>query len=339
MPGRSFNSSEYRYGWNKGSEKDDEITGVTGSHYTTYFREFDTRLNRTWSVDPSVAEWESPYAVNRNNPIVFVDPMGDWPKWLGGKGGSKYNLKTVGKRDVNNNVKTWRGLANIFKSPGTGRTAPAGRARNNGWSEYSDEQEISASGNPIDRTDSENLFKQIGSRGTLTAIEVRGNASNPLTRFAITGGTSQANQRSLFASNGLQNIDPRGSLRAITDDGGVSPYGIGDFEARSGFLPFLNSLPTVVQLMRGPFSTIFGDNATNWLMGSVAANSLWMANAFNQKPLLSGKVWSLNFSAYSPHGGTVNYQYRYKSKSWQSYEETGKSGFTKMWHNLLYGYD
>lgn len=29
MPGRC-RGADYRYGWNKGSEKDDEITGVTG---------------------------------------------------------------------------------------------------------------------------------------------------------------------------------------------------------------------------------------------------------------------------------------------------------------------
>ncbi|OFY89104.1 MAG: hypothetical protein A3K10_08720 [Bacteroidetes bacterium RIFCSPLOWO2_12_FULL_31_6] len=77
LPGRSFNSSEYRYGWNKGSEKDDEITGVTGSHYTTYFREYDTRLNRTWSIDPVFQPWQSPYTSMDNNPIWFNVPLGD----------------------------------------------------------------------------------------------------------------------------------------------------------------------------------------------------------------------------------------------------------------------
>ncbi|MBV6483795.1 MAG: hypothetical protein KFKLKKLM_00250 [Flavobacteriales bacterium] len=77
MPGRSFNSNAYRYGWNKGSEKDDEITGVVGSHYTTYFREFDTRLLRTWSIDPALIPWQSPYASMNNNPIAYNDPMGD----------------------------------------------------------------------------------------------------------------------------------------------------------------------------------------------------------------------------------------------------------------------
>lgn len=79
MPGRSFSSSDYRYGYNAGSEKDDEITGVTGSHITTFFREFDTRLLRTWSVDPVFQPWQSPYTSMDNNPILLNDPMGDKP--------------------------------------------------------------------------------------------------------------------------------------------------------------------------------------------------------------------------------------------------------------------
>jgi hypothetical protein len=79
MPGRNENSSNYRYGFNKGSEKDDEITGVTGSHITTHFREYDTRLGRTWSIDPkaSIMPWQSPYTSMDNNPIWFNDPLGD----------------------------------------------------------------------------------------------------------------------------------------------------------------------------------------------------------------------------------------------------------------------
>ena len=77
MPGRSFSSNTYRFGYNNGSEKDDEITGVTGSHYTTYFRELDTRILRWWTPDPIIHPWESPYVIMGNNPIVFNDPYGD----------------------------------------------------------------------------------------------------------------------------------------------------------------------------------------------------------------------------------------------------------------------
>ena len=69
----------YRFGFNKGSEKDDEITGVTGSHYTTFYRELDTRVVRWWTIDPktSLTPWESPYTSMGNNPIWFNDPLGD----------------------------------------------------------------------------------------------------------------------------------------------------------------------------------------------------------------------------------------------------------------------
>jgi len=79
MAGRNFSSASYRYGFNKGSEKDDEITGITGANITTFFREYDTRLGKTWSIDPKYSEmpWQSPYTSMDNNPIWFNDPMGD----------------------------------------------------------------------------------------------------------------------------------------------------------------------------------------------------------------------------------------------------------------------
>lgn len=78
LPGRNFSIAAYRYGY-QGSEKDDEITGVTGAHITTFFRENDTRLLRWWSVDPkaTVIPWESPYVSMGGNPIWFNDPLGD----------------------------------------------------------------------------------------------------------------------------------------------------------------------------------------------------------------------------------------------------------------------
>lgn len=80
MPGRNFNSNSYRYGYNKGSEKDDEISG-SGNHFTTKYREGDTRLMTWWSVDPEADEqpWQSPYSYMDGNPIQFNDPDGDCP--------------------------------------------------------------------------------------------------------------------------------------------------------------------------------------------------------------------------------------------------------------------
>lgn len=112
MPGRNAGSESYRYGYNKGSEKDDEITGVTGSHITTHFREYDTRLMRTWSIDPVEQAWQSPYASMDNNPIWFNDPLGN----VAGKTGKEKQAKKDerGFRRENNSGK---GLLNFSFTP------------------------------------------------------------------------------------------------------------------------------------------------------------------------------------------------------------------------------
>ena len=78
MPGRSYSSTAYKYGFNKGSEKDDEIAGL-GNHFSTFFREGDTRLATWWGVDPKAGEqaWQSPYSFMDGNPILKNDPFGD----------------------------------------------------------------------------------------------------------------------------------------------------------------------------------------------------------------------------------------------------------------------
>ena len=88
MPGRNASSNSYRYGWNEGSEKDDEITGVTGAHITTFFREYDTRLGKTWSLDPkgNKMPWQSPYVSMDNNPILYNDMRGDSSEYYGPNG-------------------------------------------------------------------------------------------------------------------------------------------------------------------------------------------------------------------------------------------------------------
>jgi len=37
----AYNPTAYKFGYNAGSERDDEITGTVGTHFTTYFREFN----------------------------------------------------------------------------------------------------------------------------------------------------------------------------------------------------------------------------------------------------------------------------------------------------------
>lgn len=73
------NPQQYRFGFN-GMEKDPEITGQEGSHYTASFWEYDTRIARRWNVDPVTYPWHSPYATFNNNPILFLDIEGDEPR-------------------------------------------------------------------------------------------------------------------------------------------------------------------------------------------------------------------------------------------------------------------
>ena len=89
----------YRFGFN-GMEKDDEVKGV-GGHYTTHFRQYDSRLGRWMSLEPKPVAWESYYAAYRNNPIYFIDPRGDipWSKLLKGfnfdkrEGGNAFGMR------------------------------------------------------------------------------------------------------------------------------------------------------------------------------------------------------------------------------------------------------
>lgn len=65
----------YRFGFN-GQEKDNEVTGIEGSHNTAEFWMYDTRLGRRWNVDPVDQVSVSNYACFGNNPILNVDPNG-----------------------------------------------------------------------------------------------------------------------------------------------------------------------------------------------------------------------------------------------------------------------
>ncbi len=80
MPGRSYNSEKYRYGFN-GMEKDDEVKG-NGNSLTFKYRIHDTRLGRFLSVDPlfSSYPWNSTYAFAENRPVDGMDLEG--AEWL-----------------------------------------------------------------------------------------------------------------------------------------------------------------------------------------------------------------------------------------------------------------
>ena len=76
MPGRTYSSPGYRYGYN-GMEKDNELKGNANS-LDYHARIYDPRLGRWLSNDPLQAKYAglSPYNYVANNPIFFVDPSG-----------------------------------------------------------------------------------------------------------------------------------------------------------------------------------------------------------------------------------------------------------------------
>jgi len=77
LPGRSFNSSEYSFGF-QGQEKDDEIADVEGAYVNYKYRMHNTRLGRFFSVDPLTASYphNSPYAFSENRLIDGIELEG-----------------------------------------------------------------------------------------------------------------------------------------------------------------------------------------------------------------------------------------------------------------------
>jgi RHS repeat-associated protein len=91
MPGRSFNSGNYRYCFN-GMEKDDEVKGIGNS---IEFREriYDSRLGKFLSIDALSKElpWNSSYAFAENRTIEGIDFEGnEYTPYI-----EKYQYKSV----------------------------------------------------------------------------------------------------------------------------------------------------------------------------------------------------------------------------------------------------
>ncbi|PKP22878.1 MAG: hypothetical protein CVU05_01965 [Bacteroidetes bacterium HGW-Bacteroidetes-21] len=74
----------YCYGFN-GKEKDDEITGQTGSHLDFGARIYDSRIGRWLACDPLAAKYPdlSTYNFVANSPLIFIDPDGKDIIWVG----------------------------------------------------------------------------------------------------------------------------------------------------------------------------------------------------------------------------------------------------------------
>jgi RHS repeat-associated protein len=79
MPGRNYNTGDYRYGF-QGQEKDDEIKG-TGNSINYKYRVHVPRLGRFLSLDPLAREYpyNSPYAFSENRVIDCIELEGlEW---------------------------------------------------------------------------------------------------------------------------------------------------------------------------------------------------------------------------------------------------------------------
>jgi RHS repeat-associated protein len=74
MPGRSLNSSDYRYGFN-GKEKDVNGLGGGGSTYDYGFRIYNPQIAKFLSVDPlfKTFPFYTPYQYASNMPILAID--------------------------------------------------------------------------------------------------------------------------------------------------------------------------------------------------------------------------------------------------------------------------
>ena len=108
----------YRFGVN-GQEKDNEVTGIEGSHNTAEYWMYDTRLGRRWNVDPensSTPSW-SPYKAFNNNPLLYIDPNGDTEffhngVWIGTDGKNNGLIANVTNYDIHKSIvkKTKKGM-------------------------------------------------------------------------------------------------------------------------------------------------------------------------------------------------------------------------------------
>ena len=81
MPGRNYNDTAFRFGFNN-KEKDNEIEGI-GNSIDFGSRIHNARLGRFLSPDPLALNfpYDGPYNFTSDNPIIYVDRQGK-TKWL-----------------------------------------------------------------------------------------------------------------------------------------------------------------------------------------------------------------------------------------------------------------
>ncbi|MBE6330622.1 MAG: hypothetical protein E7072_11030, partial [Bacteroidales bacterium] len=101
MPGRSYNASYYRYGFNGFEVNYDFYQGFWDFNGYGY----DSRIARRFSMDPIPNDALSQYVVFLNNPISLIDDNGESPISLFVKQTIKVGLKKTAETTINNVVK------------------------------------------------------------------------------------------------------------------------------------------------------------------------------------------------------------------------------------------
>lgn len=77
MPGRTYSTPSYRYGF-QGQEKIDEVHNTSGSYLDYKYRGYDSRIGRFTSEDPLAKKYayNSPYAFSENRVVDAVELEG-----------------------------------------------------------------------------------------------------------------------------------------------------------------------------------------------------------------------------------------------------------------------
>lgn len=116
MPGRVFNSSLYRYGFN-GKENDNEVKGE-GNQQDYGMRIYDPRVGRFLSVDPLTKDYPmlTPYQFAGNKPIFALDLDGaeELPYWE--KAESRNTAEHVGNFLYNSIGSLYNGVAGTWNT-------------------------------------------------------------------------------------------------------------------------------------------------------------------------------------------------------------------------------
>lgn len=90
---------------------------LTGGDYITEYRLYDPRIGRWLSIDPKAREYASwsPYVNNLNNPIIYLDPNGDFAFAGALIGFGVGVIKEIGSQIIGNGIKNLAAGDNFFK--------------------------------------------------------------------------------------------------------------------------------------------------------------------------------------------------------------------------------